>query len=172
MSYIPYSLSSTHHPPPIPTFSTTPLCPTPQPQLPPLTMATPAMPACGHSTTPKFEGNNARELHRYFNKIEHLFTQCTVNDNNPKKFLVHHVDIDTKDSWRQIAEFGNVLSTYEELKNTILKLYPGADGKHTWTFEDLDNLTGQWAQRGICHKEDLGDYHRKFLVITTLLKCK
>jgi hypothetical protein len=137
-------------------------------------MATPpSMPARGHSTAPKFEGNNARELRRYFDEIEHLFTQCAVTDNDPKKkFLIRYVDIDTEDSWRQIAEFGNALSTYDELKNAILKLYPGADGERIWTFEDLDNLTGQWARIGIRHKEDLGDYHRKFLAITAFLKSK
>jgi Periplasmic protein TonB, links inner and outer membranes len=36
----------------------------------------------------------------------------------------------------------------------------------------LDNLTGEWARIGFRHKDDLGDYHRKFLTITAFLKTK
>jgi hypothetical protein len=136
-------------------------------------MAAKPMPARGHSTAPKFEGNNPRELRRYFDELEYLFTDCTVTDDElKKKYVVRYVDIDTEESWKQTAAFGEATADYAALKAAILKLYPGADGERIWTIRDLDNLTGEWARIGFRHKDDLGDYHRKFLTITAFLKAK
>ena len=86
------------------------------------------MPARGHSTAPKFEGNNPRELQRYFTELEHLFTTCNVTADDVKKaHTVRYVDIDTEDSWRQLATFA--AGTYAAFKASVLTLYPGADGE-------------------------------------------
>src|SRR5215510_13828727 len=62
--------------------------------------------------------------------------------------------------------------TYTQFKVAIFKLYPGADGECKWTISDLDHLTGEWSRVGFCNKEELGNYHRKFLVISGFLKSK
>src|SRR5215510_2003878 len=62
--------------------------------------------------------------------------------------------------------------TYTQFKVAIFKLYPRADGECKWTISDLDHLTGEWSRISFCNKEELGNYHRKFLVISGFLKSK
>src|SRR5262245_8745219 len=87
-----------------------------------------------------------------------------------KKYTVRYVDIDTEDGWKQLAEFTN--GTYTQFKVAIFKLYPGADGECKWNISDLDHLTGEWSRIGFRNKEELGNYHCKFLVISGFLKSK
>jgi hypothetical protein len=131
------------------------------------------MPARGHTTAPKFEGNNPRELQRYFDELDYLFATCTITGEvDRKKYAVRYLDIDTEDVWKQLPEYSSVFSTYNGFKAAVLKLYPGADGDRKWTLTDLDTLIGEWTRIGFRNKEDLGDYHRKFLVISGFLKSK
>ena len=138
---------------------------------PAATPAPPSMPFRGNSSAPRFEGNNPRELQRYFEELEFLFTTCAVTDNLlMKQYAVRYVDIDTEDGWKQLPEY--TTGTYAQFKATIFKLYPGADGERKWTISDLDHLTGEWSRVGFRNKEELGNYHRKFLVISGFLKSK
>ena len=137
----------------------------------PPVIPSPPMPFRGNSSAPKFEGNNPRELQRYFEELEFLFTTCVVVDNDlMKKFTVRYVDIETEDGWKQLPEF--TAGNYNQFKAAIFKLYPGADGKSKWTISNLDHLTGEWSRVGFHNKEELGNYHRKFLVISGFLKSK
>src|SRR5262245_11085403 len=138
---------------------------------PGVAISPPSMPFRGHASVPRFEGNNPHELQRYFEEIEFLFTTCAITDNElMKKYMVRYVDIDTEDGWKQLAEFTN--GTYTQFKVAIFKLYPGADGECKWTISDLDHLTGEWSRVSFCNKEELGNYHCKFLVISGFLKSK
>jgi len=129
------------------------------------------MPFRGNSSAPKFEGNNPCELQHYFEELEFLFMTCAITDNLLKKqYAVCYVDIDTEDGWKQLPEYAT--GTYAQFKAAIFKLYPGADGERKWTIADLDHLTGEWSRVGFRNKEELGNYHRKFLVISGFLKSK
>ena len=138
-----------------------------------LSMAAPAahMPFRGHASAPKYEGNNPRELRRYFEELDFLFTTCAIVDDAQKKqFAVRYVDIDTEDGWKQLQEYDT--GTYAQFKSAVLKLYPGADGERKWTIADLDALTGEWSRMGFRNKEEFGDYHCRFLIIVGFLKSK
>src|SRR5262245_33965796 len=138
---------------------------------PGVAISPPSMPFRGHASAPRFEGNNPRKLQCYFEALEFLFTTCAVIDNDlMKKYTVRYVDIDTEDGWKQLPEF--TTGNYTQFKAAIFKLYPGADGERKWTISDLDHLTGEWSRVGFRNKEELGNYHRKFLVISGFLKSK
>ena len=131
----------------------------------------PHMPFRGHTSAPKYEGNNPRKLSRYFEELDFLFDACSITDNGQKKqFAIRYVDIDTEDGWKQLDEF--TTGTYQQFKDAVLKLYPGADGERKWTIADLDMLTGEWSRMGFRNKEEFGDYHRRFLSIVGFLKSK
>jgi hypothetical protein len=131
------------------------------------------MPARGHGTAPKFEGNNPRELRRYFEELDYHFKAASITDTAEKKrFAVRYVDIDTEDSWKLLPAYTDISISYEDFRTAIFKLYPGADEERKWTISDLDFLTGERTRLGIRNKEDLGDYHRKFLAITGFLVSK
>src|SRR5258708_38170598 len=66
----------------------------------------------------------------------------------------------------------NQTKTYQEFQDEIYKLYPGSSGDRTYTMQDLDLLLGHYAQVGILTSADLGEYHRKFLLITRYLISK
>ena len=129
------------------------------------------MPFRGHASAPKYEGNNPRELRRYFEELDFLFTTCAITDEAQKKqYATRYVDIDTEDGWKQLDLYST--GSYNDFKNAVLKLYPGADGERKWTMSDLDSLTGEWSRVGFRNKEEFGDYHRKFLNIVGFLKSK
>ena len=133
----------------------------------------PVMPARGHPTAPKFSGNNPRELQRYFDELDYLFTSCGIaTDDAKKRYAVRYIDYETEDGWKQLGEFRDAQRTFDEFKAAVYKLYPGADDDRKWTLEDLDLLIGETSRIGFRHKMDLGDYHRKFLIITGFLVSK
>ncbi len=61
---------------------------------------------------------------------------------------------------------------YQEFWDKIYKLYPGSSGDQTYTMQDLDLLLGHYARVGILTSADLGEYHRKFLLIMRYLISK
>ena len=130
------------------------------------------MPARGHSTAPKFQGSNARELRRYFDELEYLFGSCSIaSETDKKRYAVRYLDVDTEDGWKQLPQYTGP-DNYNAFKDAVLKLYPGANGDRQWTLSDLDELTGTYSRTGFRDKEELGIYHRKFLTITGFLKSK
>src|SRR5215470_18993123 len=107
------------------------------------------MPARGHSTAPKFDPTQPRELRRYFDEIELQFARCNVTDGQDKKrFARHYVDIDTAALWDSIPETDGA-STWAQYKTAIIALYPRAAEDRKWNVSDVDKLIGEHLHIGI-----------------------
>jgi hypothetical protein len=59
--------------------------------------------------------------------------------------------------------------TFDEFKAKVLKFYPRATGDQIHTIQDLDLVIGHYACVGISNGTDLGEYYRRFIIITRYL---
>jgi hypothetical protein len=131
-----------------------------------------AMPACGHSTAPKFDPTKPRELRRFFDELELLFGVCNVTDSDlMKKHACIYVDIDSTKLWESLPQHANRIS-FGEFRKAIHKLYPGSEDDRKWTILDMDKVVGEQLCIGIFDANDLGMYYRSFFNITHFLCTK
>jgi hypothetical protein len=136
-------------------------------------MATPtAMPVRGHSTAPKFDPTQPRELCRYFNELDLLFRAANiVADDIKKKHACRYVDIDTSELWESLPEYGPG-SNFDDFRIAVHKLYPASEDDRKWSISDMDKLVGEQLRIGIYDASDLGLYYRAFYNITQFLRAK
>jgi hypothetical protein len=130
------------------------------------------MPARGHSTAPKFDPTQPRELRRYFNELDLLFGGANITANDiKKKHACRYVDIDTSELWESLPEYGTG-STFSEFREAVHRLYPGSEDDRKWSISDMDKLVGEQLRVGIYDAGDLGLYYRSFYNITQFLRIK
>jgi hypothetical protein len=130
------------------------------------------MPARGHSTAPKFDPTQPRELRRYFNELELLFGAANIAANDiRKKHACRYVDIDTSELWESLPEYGPG-SNFDDFRIAVHKLYPGSEDDRKWSISDMDKLVGEQLRIGIYDASDLGLYYRAFYNITQFLRTK
>jgi hypothetical protein len=128
------------------------------------------MPAARHHTAPKFSSDQPRELQRYFEELNNLFGPAGITEDVEKKSqTVRYLDVDQSDLWKGLKGYSDREVSYEDWKEEVINLYPGADEKTKWTMSDLDKLVGERARLGIYNLADLGAYYRVFLMISSFL---
>ena len=133
-------------------------------------MATFYMPARGERAAPSFDNTKPRELIRFFEELEYLFTRADLKDETEKKkHVLRYVDFDIEQIWKTFPEFSDATKTYLNFKAAILVHYPDASGDYVYSLRDMDLLIGERQRLGISNTVDLADYHLKFLAITSWL---
>ena len=121
-------------------------------------VATVPMPAKGHSTAPKFSAYQPRELRRYFEELDNLFAGAAIMDDQTKKSQAcRYLDFESADLWQNIPTFA-AGSTYDNWKEELYKLYPGAEADKKYTVADMDKLVGERYRAGIYTLEELASY--------------
>jgi hypothetical protein len=130
------------------------------------------MPTCGHSTAPKFDPTQPRELRRYFDELDMLFAACSITDSDQmKRHACRYLDIDSAELWESVPEFATGIS-FNTFRTAIHKLYPGSENDRKWSILDMDKLVGEQLRVGIFDASDLGMYYRSFYNITQFLRTK
>jgi len=131
------------------------------------------MPLRNERAAPTFDTSKPRELNRFFEDLEQLFSRVNytsaTNAIDMKKYTVRYVDFNTEQLWRTFPEFNNPANTYEDFKAAILVHYPDAAGDFIYSIRDMDLLIGEKQRIGINTNSEMADYHMKFLTITTWL---
>ena len=128
------------------------------------------MPARGERAAPSFDNTKPRELVRFFEELEYLFTRADLKDETEKKkHVLRYVDFDIEQIWKTFPEFSDATKTYLNFKTAILVHYPDASGDYVYSLRDMDLLIGERQRLGISNTVDLADYHLKFLAITSWL---
>jgi hypothetical protein len=131
-----------------------------------------AIPACGHSTAPKFDPTKPRELRQFFDELELLFRVCNVTDSDlMKKHACIYVDIDSAKLWESLPQHATGIS-FGEFQKAIHKLYPGSEDDRKWTISDMDKVVGEQLCIGIFNANDLAIYYWSFFNITHFLRTK
>jgi hypothetical protein len=133
---------------------------------------TTTMPARSHSTAPKFDPTQPRELCRYFDELDMLFAACTITDSDQmKRHACHYLDIDSAELWESVPEFATGI-LFNTFRTAIHKLYPGSENDCKWSISDMDKLVGEQLRISIFNVSNLGMYYRSFYNITQFLRTK
>jgi hypothetical protein len=118
------------------------------------------MPAARHHTASKFSSNQPRELQCYFEVLNNLFGPAGITEDvETKSQTVQYMDVDQSDLWKGLKGYSDREVSYEDWKEEVINLYPGADEKTKWTMSDLDKLVGERARLGVYNLADLGAYY-------------
>ena len=81
----------------------------------------------------------SRSLRRYFEDLELLFARCKIeSDIEKKRYTRSYAPIEAADMWEMLPMF--TTGTYQEFKDAIFALYPGAGTVRRWTHNDLWDL--------------------------------
>ena len=130
------------------------------------------MPLRGERGAPTFNSARTRELSRYFDDLEQIFTKVGFvtgqHDQEMKQYVVRYVDYDTEQLWKNFAEYDDN-STYLAYKKAVLLNYPDASGDFIYSIRDMDVLVGEKQRVGINTLTEMADYHMQFHAITKWL---
>ncbi|KAF4572765.1 hypothetical protein EYR36_007275 [Pleurotus pulmonarius] len=136
---------------------------------PPQTMTT-TMPVRGHHTAPKFNGK-PEGLHRFFSEVEYLAARAAVEGRDLIRATIGYLDDSDWEIWHSSGDAADG-NDWEAFKTCIGKLYPGSDNERRWCPSDLTRIAMLQSQTPMLTKDDLGVYHRKFLVPANWLLAK
>ena len=65
--------------------------------------------------------------------------------------------------------FTDTTKTFKDFCKEVYRLYPRSEEERKWLVLDMDKLVGKTSRIGILSLSELGNYHRRFLVITVFL---
>ncbi|KAF8230455.1 hypothetical protein L208DRAFT_1092687, partial [Tricholoma matsutake] len=130
------------------------------------------MPACGHSTSPKFDPKQPRELRKYFKELKFLFLTCGITDHDlQKKHACRYVDIDSCKLWESLPEY-QPSTSFNTFCIAVHKFYPGSEDEHKYSISDMDTLVCKQLCIGIFDWNNLGVYYRTFYNVMNFLCLK
>ena len=131
------------------------------------------LPTRNECQAPTFDDSRPEELERYFSDLEILFDRHAITDHQERKrAAVQYLKIHTESLWKTEDSYSDQTKTYADFKADIYKLYPEASRDWTYTIRNLDLLTEHYARTGILSAADLGNYYRRFLLISRYLISK
>lgn len=125
------------------------------------------MPLRGDPAAPRFSGD-PYELSGYFDDVHFLASEASISDAAAITYAIRHADIEEANVWKTLDEVKG--HTWDEFVAAVIPLYPGAadDGRYRrWNLEELVRNASQKVMRT---REDLGRYHREFLVVSDNLR--
>jgi hypothetical protein len=124
-------------------------------------------------SAPRFDPADPSAIERYFDDLEFLFLKHSVSDNQEKKrAAVNYPCVVTERLWKSARAFSNPACPYEDFKAEIITLYPEAKAAHEYTRAQFDQLVSDRARTPIRSETELGEYFRKFLLISRFLISK
>jgi hypothetical protein len=128
------------------------------------------LPTRRERSAPSFDESQPEELERYFSDLEGLFDLYTVvNEEERKQAALRYLPVRTEHLWKTAETYTDRTRSFAEFRAEIFRLYPGTSNDRTYTIQDFDVLIGHYARTGIISAGDLGDYYRRFLLISRYL---
>lgn len=136
-------------------------------------MALANLPGRNERSAPKFDETQPDELDPYFDDIKDLLDRHNIADDaDCKQAAVKYLKTRTSKLWKTTAAWTDAAKTYDDFKEEVFGLYPGATGDRTYTIQDLDLVIGHYARTGILSSADLGEYYRRFILVSRYLISK
>jgi hypothetical protein len=126
------------------------------------------MPACGHSTAPRFDGN-ALNLCLYFDEVESLSIDAGLNEEGKIRHALCYASREDNKLWSTLPEAQAQAPNYARFRDAIIKLYPGADDGRKHAESDLQWLIDTQRQYGIESRAKLRHYYGELRRISKLL---
>ncbi|KIM73624.1 hypothetical protein PILCRDRAFT_15060 [Piloderma croceum F 1598] len=98
------------------------------------------------------------------------FARSEIDSDQEKKcYACRYVDIDTEELWELRLEYSDHAKSFSDFVQAIYRLYPGVEGQRQWLMANMEKLVEERSRMGIRTLGDLGDYYRRFIVITAFL---
>ena len=111
-------------------------------------------------STLTFDNTQLEELEQYFADLQVLLElDDATNHNKCKQAVLKYLKIQMEKLWKTTHVWLDQTKTFEEFKEEVYTLYPGATGDRIYMIQDLDTLIGYWACVGIITVTDLGEYY-------------
>jgi hypothetical protein len=126
------------------------------------------MPARGHSTAPRFDGN-ALNLRLYFDEVESLSIDTGLNEEGKIRHALRYASREDNELWSTLPEAEAQAPDYVRFRDAVVKLYPGADDERKYVESDLQRLIDTQRQYGIESRAELRHYYREFHRISKFL---
>ena len=124
-------------------------------------------------SAPQFDPSDPSVIERYFDDLEFLFIRHSVSDHQEKKrAAVNYPCVVTERLWKTAHAFSDPARSYEDFKAEIIVLYPEATAAHEYTRRQFDQLISDRARSPIRSEAELGQYFRKFLLVSRFLISK
>ncbi|KAF8812646.1 hypothetical protein BYT27DRAFT_7251576 [Phlegmacium glaucopus] len=131
------------------------------------------LPLPGESTAPFFDKTKPRELSCFFKYLEWLYAKFGVSDERRKKeCMVGYTYWETEGFWKAFEEFGDPTATYNDLKAAVIRMYPGSNDNNLYTIRNMDFLIGKRQHLGIMTRDELADFHTKYIILMQWLISK
>ncbi|CDO74527.1 hypothetical protein BN946_scf184997.g2 [Trametes cinnabarina] len=130
----------------------------------------PPMPARGHATAPTFDPEQPRTLRRFFQDLETLFERSGVEaDRQKKEWVVRYLLINVAELCESLPDYYADDKSYEDFRQAIIALYPGASDERKYSVADVENLVARRAKSSIANISELSAYYREFFAMTSYL---
>jgi hypothetical protein len=97
------------------------------------------MPARGHLTAPRFDGN-ALNLRLYFDEVESLSIDTGLNEEGKIRHALRYASREDNELWSTLPEAEAQAPDYARFRDAVVKLYPGADDERKYAESDLQRL--------------------------------
>ena len=150
-----------------------PILPPQVPANPNAGLALANLPGRNERSAPSFDETQPQELDRYFSDLQALLHRYNiVAEDERKQAAVRYLSIQGENLWKTTSAWADPTRTFEEFKAEVFRLYPRATGDWTYTIQNLDLVIGHYAQNGILNAIDLGEYYRRFILISRYLISK
>ena len=128
------------------------------------------MPAYGDRSAPSFDESKPRELSRFFDELERLFTRDpALTEAQKKNDLLRYASFDTAQAWKRFPAYKSATGTYIEFRDEIYERYPDSTGESEYTLRDKEEHIQLWRDSGIHSTDELTTFHVRFESITSFL---
>ncbi|KAF8814626.1 hypothetical protein BYT27DRAFT_7129512, partial [Phlegmacium glaucopus] len=132
------------------------------------------LPLPGEATAPFFDKAKPRELLRFFEHLDRLYSRFGLEDEEKKKkrYMVGYMDWETEECWKTFPEYGDSTAAYSDFKMAIMRIYPSSNASTLYTIRDMEHLISERQRLGITTCEDLANFHTAYFGLTQWLISK
>jgi hypothetical protein len=128
------------------------------------------MPNFGERAALVFNQAKPRELPRFFKALERLFVRAKVTDEGDmKEDALMYVEYEVEQIWKTFPEYKDITKTFADFKTAVLAHYPDATDDFVFSIGELEAHIAKHRKAGIATTDNLDEYNRSYLAITTWL---
>lgn len=128
------------------------------------------MPSRNHTSAPKFDGRPG-SLERYFRDLKHLSNSASITEARKLiDFATYYLTNEEAELWESLDTYKG--ADFEAFKTEVFGLYPGATKDERYLVADLDKLVREYERTEEVTTDNLGEFHRAYIRISSYLKGK
>ena len=129
------------------------------------------MPTRSSPNAPKFNGK-ASDLIRFFEEVTELAGAASLSDERAIAAALRYAPVDDAETWMTLPEADASPANFDAFVEAVKVLYPGCETTGQYTLGDLDIVIREQRRKSMPTQDDLGEYFRKFLRVSSYLMKK